>query len=251
MKSLKHLFFGSRTVSSERKKELLEFCKPLGLRFNDIDLLDLAFHHRSYSNEHSQHKRYNNERLEFLGDSVLGMVTAAFLYEDMAENPEGDLAKIKASVVSEKSLAPIGLSIGIDKMLVLGRGEELSGGRSKPAIIADCVEAVIGAYYLDSGYDKAKSFVLDFIIPEVRKVQQNKGNMDYKTLLQELFQKQSKQCPFYELNKTSGPDHNQTFFVTVHLGSKTFGPAEGKSKKAAEQNAAKLAYETLSTESKK
>ena len=151
MKSLKYLFFGSRTVTQERKKELLDFCKPLGLKFNDIELLDLAFHHRSYSNEHSQHKRYNNERLEFLGDSVLGMVTAAFLYEDMAQNPEGDLAKIKASVVSEKSLAPIGLSIGIDKMLVLGRGEQLSGGREKPAIIADCVEAVIGAYYLDSG----------------------------------------------------------------------------------------------------
>ena len=94
MKSLKYLFFGSRTVTQERKKELLDFCKPLGLKFNDIELLDLAFHHRSYSNEHSQHKRYNNERLEFLGDSVLGMVTAAFLYEDMAENPEGDLAKI-------------------------------------------------------------------------------------------------------------------------------------------------------------
>lgn len=245
MKSLKYLFFGSRTVTQERKKELLDFCKPLGLKFNDIELLDLAFHHRSYSNEHSQHKRYNNERLEFLGDSVLGMVTAAFLYEDMAENPEGDLAKIKASVVSEKSLAPIGLSIGIDKMLVLGRGEQLSGGREKPAIIADCVEAVIGAYYLDSGYDKVKNFVLDFIIPEIRKVQQNKGNMDYKTMLQEFFQKQSKQCPFYELVNTSGPDHNQTFFVSVHLGNKVFGPAEGKSKKAAEQNAAKLALDNL------
>lgn len=245
MKNLKHIFFGSRKVSQERKVQLQEFCKPLGLKFNDIELLDLAFHHRSYSNEHTQHKRYNNERLEFLGDSVLGMVTAAFLYEDMAENPEGDLAKIKASVVSEKSLAPIGLSIGIDRMLVLGKGEEMSDGRKKPAIIADCVEAVIGAYYLDSGYEKANEFVLRFIIPEIRKVQQNKGNMDYKTMLQEYFQKKSKQCPFYELNKTSGPDHNQTFFVSVHLGSKVFGPAEGKSKKEAEQKAAKIAYDTL------
>ena len=126
MKSLKHLFFGKRKVSPERISQLSAFCKPLGLKFNDIELLDLAFHHRSYSNEHSQHKRYNNERLEFLGDSVLGMVTAAFLYEDMAENPEGDLAKIKASVVSEKSLAPIGRTIGVDKMLVMGKGEELS-----------------------------------------------------------------------------------------------------------------------------
>lgn len=245
MKSLKHLFFGSRTVSLERKKDLINFCKPLGLKFNDIELLDLAFHHRSYSNEHTQHKRYNNERLEFLGDSVLGMVTAAFLYEDMAENPEGDLAKIKSAVVSEKSLAPIGLSMGIDRMLVMGKGEEMSGGREKPAIIADCVEAVIGAYYLDSGYEKARNFVLDFIIPEVRKVQQNKGNLDYKTMLQEFFQKQSKQCPFYELVKTEGPDHNQTFFVSVHLGNAVYGPAEGKSKKNAEQNVAKLALEQI------
>lgn len=250
MKSLKHLFFGTRKVSPERISQLSAFCKPLGLKFNDIELLDLAFHHRSYSNEHSQHKRYNNERLEFLGDSVLGMVTAAFLYEDMAENPEGDLAKIKASVVSEKSLAPIGRTIGVDKMLVMGKGEEMSGGRNKNAIIADCVEAVIGAYYLDSGYDKAKTFVLEFIIPEIRNVQQNKGHMDYKTMLQELFQKKSKKCPFYELIKSIGPDHNQTFFVSVHLGDDVYGPAEGKSKKEAEQNAAKIAFEKISENNK-
>ena len=245
MKNLKHIFFGSRKVSEERRNELLEFCKKLGIKFNDIDLLDLAFHHRSYSNEHTQHKRYNNERLEFLGDSVLGMATAAFLYVDMAENPEGDLAKIKAAVVSEKSLAPIGMSIGVDKMLVLGKGEELSGGRSKPAIVADCVEAVIGAYYVDSGYEKARDFVLKFIIPEIRKIQQNKGNLDYKTLVQEYFQKQSKKCPFYELVKTEGPDHDQIFYVSVYLGEKVFGPATGKSKKEAEQKAAQLAYEKI------
>ena len=245
LKNLKKIFFGSRKVSQERKIKLYAFCKQLGLKFNDIELLDLAFHHRSYSNENLQHKRYNNERLEFLGDSVLGMATAAFLYVDMADNPEGDLAKIKAAVVSEKVLAPIGLSIGIDRMLVLGKGEEMTDGRHKPAILADCVEAVIGAYYVDAGYEKARNFVLNFIIPEIRKVQQHKGNLDYKTLLQELFQKESKQCPVYELVKTSGPDHNQTFYMCVHLGSKTFGPAEGKSKKDAEQSAAKTAYEYL------
>lgn len=248
MKNLKHLFFGSRKVSQERIIQLSAFCKPLKLKFNDIELLDLAFHHRSYSNEHIQHKRYNNERLEFLGDSVLGMVTAAFLYEDMAENPEGDLAKIKACVVSEKALAPIGISMGIDKMLVMGKGEEMSGGREKPAIIADCVEAIIGAYYLDSGYEKVKTFVLDFIVPEIRKVQQHKGNIDYKTMLQELFQKQSKKCPYYELNKIIGPDHNQTFFVSVHLGEQVYGPQDGKSKKEAEQNVARIAFEKITSQ---
>ncbi|MBP5402791.1 MAG: ribonuclease III [Treponema sp.] len=245
MKSLKGIFFGARQVSQSRRNELIDFCKPLGIKFNDIDLLDLAFHHRSYSNENIQHKRYNNERLEFLGDSVLGMATAAFLYEDMAENPEGDLAKIKAAVVSEKALAPIGLSIGVDRMLVLGKGEEMTGGRKKHALIADCVEAVIGAYYIDSGYEKARDFVLKFIVPEIRKVQQNRGNLDYKTLLQEYFQKQSKQCPYYELIKTEGPDHDQKFFVSVHLGEKVFGPASGKSKKEAEQKVAEIAYEKI------
>lgn len=245
MRNLKQFFLNSKKISQDRKSQLISFCKKQNIKFNDIELLDLAFHHRSYSNENSKNKRYNNERLEFLGDSVLGLVTAAFLYMDMDETPEGDLAKIKAQVVSEKVLAPIGLSMGIDKMLVLGKGEELSNGRKKPAILADCVEAIIGAFYLDSGYEKVNEFVLRFIIPEIRKVQQNKGNLDYKTLLQELFQKKSKQCPYYELVKTSGPDHDQTFYICVHLGKKSFGPSEGKSKKEAEQKVAKLAYDFL------
>lgn len=245
MKHLKHIFFDTQAIPQERRELLEEFCRRLGLHFSDIALLDLAFHHRSYSNEHARHKRCNNERLEFLGDSVLGMTAAAFLYEDMSDNPEGDLAKIKAAVVSEKVLAPVGLSMGIDRMLVLGKGEEMTDGRHKPAILADCVEAVIGAYYIDSGYEKARDFVLGFLIPEIRKVQQNRGNLDYKTLLQELFQKESKQCPIYELVKTTGPDHDQTFFMCVHLGDRTFGPEEGKSKKDAEQKVAKCAYELL------
>ena len=245
MNGIKKIFFDSRSISAERKKKLVSFCKSVGIKFNDIELLDLAFHHRSFSNENIQHKRYNNERLEFLGDSVLGMVVAAFLYGDMQENPEGDLAKIKASVVSEKSLAPIGLEMGIDKMLVLGKGEEMSGGRTKPAILADCVEAIIGAYYIDSGYEKARDFVLNLMIPEVRKVQDNRGNLDYKTLLQEYFQKQSKKCPVYELVETKGPDHNQTFFMSVHLGDKVYGPKSGKSKKEAEQSVAEYAYRQI------
>lgn len=245
MKNFKEIFRGSKKISSERKAALLAFCKPLGLKFRDLELLDLAFHHRSYSNESRDYKRCNNERLEFLGDSVLGLAAAAFLYEDMAQNPEGDLAKIKAAVVSEKALAPVALEYGVDKMLVMGKGEEMSGGRTKPAILADCMEAIIGAYYLDSGYEAAEEYILRFIIPAVRSVQENKAGRDYKSLLQERFQKKCKDIPRYELARTEGPDHDRVFFVQVRLGDKVYGPAKGKNKKEAEQAAAKLALETM------
>lgn len=234
-----------KNISNERKKALLEFCRPLGLKFKNLELLNMAFHHCSYSNENHSEKLYNNERLEFLGDSVLGLATADFLYNDMSRtHAEGDLAKIKAVVVSEKTLAPIGLRFGIDRMLVLGHGEELSGGRKKPAIIADCMEAIIGAYYLDSGYENCEKYVLSFIVPEVKKVQEF-GGKDFKTLLQELYQKKYKQAPRYELVDVSGPDHDQKFKVNVHLGELVYGPAEGKSKKEAEQKAAEMAYNCL------
>ena len=243
MKNSDDFFGASKRIPPKRKKALLEFCRPLGLHFRDLALLDLAFHHRSYSNEDAAYRHKNNERLEFLGDSVLGLVTAAFLYKDMAENPEGDLAKMKGNVVSEKALAPVALEFGIDKMLVLGKGEESGGGRKKPAILADCMEAVIGAYYLDSGYEAAEKYVLRFIVPAVRAVQQDKGERDCKSLLQEAYQKKCKSIPHYELVKISGPDHDQAFFVAVHLGDAVYGPAQGKSKKQAEQNAARLALE--------
>lgn len=225
-------------LTDRRKNQLLQFCKSVDIKFKNIELLEQAFHHRSITNEK---KVLNNERLEFLGDSVLGMVTAAFLYNSL-ENPEGDLAKIKSAVVSEKSLAPIALRLGIDKLLEMGKGEEMTGGRTKPAILADCMEAVIGAYYLDSGYKCAEKYVLSFIVPEVEKVLTG-GMKDFKTQLQELFQKTSKECPVYELISKSGPDHEQIFTVCVHLGDKIYGPCHGKTKKAAEQAAAKLAIE--------
>ncbi|MFC2603494.1 MAG: ribonuclease III, partial [Treponema sp.] len=167
-------------IDRERKNKLLDFCRRLNLKFKNPELLDMAFHHRSYSNEDIHAKNLNNERLEFLGDSVLGLVAADFLYKDMAENAEGELSKIKSAVVSEKALAPVGLRFGIDEMLVMGHGEELTDGRHKPAILADCMEAVIGAYYLDSGFAAAKKYVLSFLIPEIRKVQKS-GGKDYKT----------------------------------------------------------------------
>ncbi|MCR5285888.1 MAG: ribonuclease III [Treponema sp.] len=228
-------------LTQERKSQLLAFCKMVNIKFKDLSLLDQAFNHRSITNEKKEKK--NNERLEFLGDSVLGMVTAAYLYNNL-ENPEGDLAKIKSSVVSEKSLSQIALVIGIDKLLVLGHGEEVSGGRHKNAILADCMEAIIGAYYLDSGYKCAEQYVLSLMIPEINKILQN-GMKDYKTALQEKFQKKFKNTPKYELIKISGPDHQQVFEVIVHLNEKTFGPCKASSKKEAEQLCAKLALDNF------
>ena len=238
-------------LSNTRKKLLTDFQKSLNVRFKDISLLDLAFHHRSFSNEsgkkdisHSQ----NNERLEFLGDAVLGMVTASLLYNNLIDQPEGELARIKSVVVSEMTLSQIALDIGVDKCLVLGKGEELSGGRAKKAILADAMEAIIGAFYLDSGYREAEKFVLKFMVAEVEKVLKNKHQKDYKTLLQEWYQKKSKKCPRYELVEMTGPDHDKNFVVQVRLEDKVFGPAKGKNKKEAEQAVAKLAYSTLCKE---
>lgn len=217
----------------------------------NMELLDLAFRHRSVTNELDTSKypvsEYgeNNERLEFLGDSVLGLVTASWLFSNLTDRKEGDLAKIKSVVVSEKILAPNAIKLGIDKLLLLGHGEEITGGRQKPAILADCMEAVIGAYFLEAGFDAAQKYVLSFIVPEVQKVLQT-GTKDFKTLLQELTQKKLKSTPVYELLDTKGPEHEKIFTVRVKVGDKVFSPVKGSSKKIAEQKAAEEAFKILS-----
>lgn len=227
-----------------KKEHLLGFCKNVGIKFKNLELLDQAFYHRSIQNE--VHNVKSNERLEFLGDSVLGFATASYLYKNF-ENPEGELAKIKSAVVSEKTLASIAKKIGIDKLLVLGKGEKLSGGSEKPALLADCMEAIIGAYYLDSGYENAEKYVLSFIVPEIELICKE-GMKDYKTLLQEEVQKKYKSFPKYEVIKKSGPDHNQTFEIVVQISDFVLGPEKGKSKKEAEQKVAKKALDFLKKE---
>ena len=224
-----------------KKEHLLGFCKNVGIKFKNLELLDQAFYHRSIQNE--VHNVKSNERLEFLGDSVLGFATASYLYKNF-DNPEGELAKIKSAVVSEKTLASIAKKIGIDKLLVLGKGEKLSGGSEKPALLADCMEAIIGAYYLDSGYENAEKYVLSFIVPEIELICKE-GMKDYKTLLQEEVQKKYKSFPKYEVIKKSGPDHNQTFEIVVQINDFVLGPEKGKSKKEAEQKVAKLALKNF------
>ncbi|MDR2631758.1 MAG: ribonuclease III [Spirochaetaceae bacterium] len=231
-------------ITPERKKALTAFQKAARIRFKSLKLLNLSFVHRSVINE-SGHKN-NNERLEFLGDAVLGAVTATLLYEKLTEKKEGELAKIKAVVVSEDVLAGIARELQIDTLLILGRGEELSGGRAKKAILADAMEALIGALYLDSGYNVAFNFLHHRIEPEIVKVIDNRHTQDYKSLLQELSQRLYKTYPIYHLVKRSGPEHARFFWTEVMVNEKSYGPGMGKTKKNAEREAAKMAYEYLS-----
>lgn len=236
--------FRTPAVSSERKRELLLFERTSGARFKRQDLLNLAFCHRSFAHESSENIG-NNERLEFLGDSVLGLIVSEYLFQVLPDRQEGDLAKIKSFVVSEDSLASIARGLKIDNFILIGKGEEYSGGRGKKAILADCFEAIIGAYFIDSGIKPCKKFVLRFLVPEIVKVLENRHRKDFKTLLQEYAQKKYRSYPKYSLVQKTGPDHNRTFWMEVRIHDKVFGPGEGKNKKEAEQNAAGIAFREL------
>ena len=233
-------------IETVRRKELAAFQKAAAIRFRSPELLNLSFIHRSASNENLA--KSNNERLEFLGDAVLGAVTADILFGRMDDRSEGDLAKVKSVVVSEESLAGIALELRIDTLLILGKGEESSGGRMKKAILADAMEALIGAYYLDSGFEAAYAFVRAFMEGEIENVLSNRHRKDYKTLLQELTQRLYHSYPTYRLLKRTGPDHNRVFWLEVVVEEQVFGPGSGRNKKEAEQSAARAAYEALGNE---
>ncbi len=235
-------------VTPERKKELLLFQKTSRIRFRRLDLLNLAFSHRSFANEQGGDVE-NNEKLEFLGDSVLGLIISEYLYIEYPHLVEGDFARIKSFVVSEESLSEAARRIKVDNFILIGKGEEYSGGRNKKAILADCMEAVIGAYYLDSGLKSTRKFILDCLVPEIEKVLENKHKKDYKTLLQEYVQKSYKTYPRYVVVKKTGPDHNRLFWVSVVINGGSYGPGKGRNKKEAEQEAAGIAYKELSGES--
>jgi ribonuclease-3 len=234
---------GLNPLDPARKKVLTAFVKSAGIRFKSLELLNLSFMHRSISNESGL--RVNNERLEFLGDSVLGIVAATLLYEKFAEKPEGELAKIKSVVVSEDILSGVALEFQLDNLLLLGKGEENSGGRMKKAILADAMEALIGALYLDSGFEAAFSFVSNFLKEEINRVLEDRHHKDYKSILQEYSQKRFKAYPDYRLIKRSGPEHARLFWIEVTVNDKAYGPGTGHSKKAAEQEAARMAWEAL------
>ncbi|WP_320130818.1 ribonuclease III [uncultured Sphaerochaeta sp.] len=231
-------------ISESRERELFVFVKNSGIVCKDLQLLNLAFTHRSFANE-TLELVDNNERLEFLGDSVLGVIVADWLFRNLPAKHEGDFSKIKSVVVSEDSLALVARKLHVDQYLLIGKGEENSGGREKKALLADCLEALFAACYLDSGFEVAKTFVMDNLEPQIQAVLKYDYHRDYKTSLQEYMQKRWRKCPTYTLVKKTGPEHDFTFHVEVHLNELSFGPAQGRNKKEAEQNAAKLAYESI------
>ena len=215
----------------------------IGYRFRKITLLQNALAHSSYANERWHDSLKSNERLEFLGDSILGMVVAEHLYRNYPDRPEGELTRMRADMVCENALAAIAGRIGLGEHLLLGHGEEQTGGRTRNSILADAVESVIAACFLDGGMDAARGFIDRFVLTDVpvRKLR----NADYKTALQELVQQKKNQQLAYKLTGESGPDHDKHFEVAVLLNGSTVGTGTGSSKKRAEQDAARAAMEHL------
>ena len=215
----------------------------IGYKFHNIQLLQNALTHSSYANERWHNSLLSNERLEFLGDSVLGMLVAEYLYGTFPDRPEGELTRMRADMVCEHTLATVANKIGLGEHLMLGHGEERLGGRSRESILADATESVIAACFLDGGLEAAARFVKKYILVEVPVSRPN--NMDYKTALQELVQQKKNQVLVYTLVAQSGPDHDKLFDVEVSLNGTMVGTGSGRSKKRAEQMAAKAAVEKL------
>ena len=226
-------------------KDLTPLMQEIGYVFKNEQLLRQALTHSSYANEGHGVESY--ERLEFLGDSVLGFVTAQYLYEKDRGPDEGELTKLRAAVVCEKALCGYSKQLGIGKYMLLGRGEQQSGGTERPSILADMYEAVLAAIYLDGGMEPAEKFVLRFIIPEAES-QRRRRFKDFKTALQEIVQQNPGERLEYVLSGASGPDHNKTFITEVHLNSNVIGVGRGRSKKESEQQAAREALKLMGYE---
>ena len=215
----------------------------IGYRFKNISLLQNALTHSSYANERWHNSLLSNERLEFLGDAILGMTVAKYLYQTFPDRPEGELTRMRADMVCEQTLAKVAAKIDLGRHLLLGNGEEQGGGRSRNSILADAVESVIAASFLDGGIEAAGNFIKQFILTEVPVKKLH--NADYKTALQELVQQKKDQVLSYTLVGESGPDHDKKFEVDVSLNGEVIGHGIGSSKKRAEQDAAHSALDAL------
>ena len=219
--------------------------EKLGYRFRDRELLRTALTHSSYANERHADQTQSYERLEFLGDSILGLVTAEFLYAHEPALPEGQMTRLRAELVCEASLHKTALALSLGDYMRLGKGEEHTGGRTRPSILADMVEAIIAAIYLDSGMREARRFILEEILRDA-KISDNHRSADYKTRLQELVQRRNDRHISYVLSGESGPDHDKRFTFEVRINGETVGTGSGRTKKEAEQMAACRALESLS-----
>ncbi len=223
---------------------LSDIPQRIGHAFKDTELLERALTHKSYANENKV--PYHNERMEFLGDAVLGLVISEYLMKIYPDSTEGDLSRVRAAVVSEPALAAVSRKIGLGDYLLLGKGEDQTGGRNKDSLLADCLEALIAAVYLDAGKDAAESLIIRFFEEVIRKTGASGGSLDYKTELQERCQEQLKQLPEYRIVSETGPDHQKQFEMEVWIKGQLAGRGIGKSKKEAEQRAAREALAMLS-----
>ena len=235
-------------MGNDRLKRLTALQEKLHYAFRNPDLLSTALTHRSHVNENPQLGASDNERLEFLGDAVLGLCVSDLLMKKHADFDEGTLSKIRSLLVNEKPLADLAAQLGLGDCLLLGRGEDHSGGRTKESLLANALEAVIAAIYLDSSFSKTKTIIKKLMGPLLNDEALNAQCFDYKTALQELCQKKYKSAPLYTLLESSGPDHDKTFEVEVTVGPDIRQIGYGKSKKDAQKQAAQKAWESLHSE---
>jgi len=229
-------------ISYRRKEKLEEIQKKINYFFKDIELLNISLTHSSYSNENKMRANENNERLEFLGDAIIGLVVSEYLYNRFKEFPEGEMTKKRAAIVCESSLAFAARKINLGDYILLGKGEEATGGRNRDSILADAFEALAGAIFIDGGLNSTRNYLLGMFEEEVIYAI-SKGNLfiDYKTELQEVLQKKGKPKIEYNVEKEVGPDHNKKFYMNVIVENKIIGSGMGRNKKEAEQMAAKQA----------
>ncbi|MFZ3576574.1 ribonuclease III [Virgibacillus sp. DJP39] len=220
--------------------------EQLHVTFNDHKLLEQAFTHSSYVNEHQEKTSSDNERLEFLGDAVLELGVSQYLYRNNETMPEGEMTKLRAAIVCEPSLENFSRDLGFGDHILLGRGEEQTGGRDRAALLADVFESFLGALYLDQGYEHAISFLNEFVFPKISTGAFSHA-MDYKSQLQELVQQYKNQSIEYKIVDEKGPSHNKEFVTEVYVKNKLAGSGVGRTKKEAEQRAAKHALDTFNT----
>ena len=225
--------------------KLRELMEKIGYEFDDIKLLKEALIHRSYANEHGEIENINNERLEFLGDAVLDLVVGEYLFLRFPTWPEGNLTRAKASAVCKPACAECAAKFHIGDYMRLGRGEEMSGGRTRVSILGDAFEAVIGAIYLDNNYEVAARFILGHLKKYLDLIDEGNYDHDYKTDLQELVQKHRDAEIRYEVIRDEGPDHDKTIWMKITINGKDFGTGKGKNKKEAAQRAAKEAISRI------
>lgn len=225
--------------------KLTELQRRIGYEFKNIDLLKNALTHTSYANEHKKKMIKHNERLEFLGDSVLSLIITTYLFQNMANITEGELSRIRSTIVCENSLKISGDEFNLSKYIYMGKGEEQTGGRGRSSIISDAMEALIASIYMDSSYENAQEFVLSHMGNIIEKAIQGKLFKDYKTQYQEVIQKKSNSKIEYVVISEEGPDHQKTFTVSLMLDDKLVSTGKGRSKKVAEQNAAEIALDII------